>query len=286
MKGNCDFLFELPCIRRKLPAAGSVGKRAQQDRGRKDPVFCRVLFTLKNGQEISDKNEKQEIETGAPMRRTNNGVRKKAGETDMEQKVVLTMRDISKTFPGVKALQHVDFTLREGEIHALMGENGAGKSTLIKVLTGVHDFEAGEIKMAGKDAPIINKSPQDAQNNGISTVYQEVNLCPNLTVAENLFIGREPRKAGFIDWKTMNKKSSELLKSLDIDANATDKLEECSLAKQQMIAIARAVDMKCRVLILDEPTSSLDDDEVEKLFVLMRRLRGEGVGIIFVTHFL
>ena len=141
-------------------------------------------------------------------------------------------------------MQHVDFTLREGEIHALMGENGAGKSTLIKVLTGVHDFEAGEIKMAGNDTPIVNRSPQDAQNNGISTVYQEVNLCPNLTVAENLFIGREPRKAGFIDWKTMNRKSSELLKSLDIDANATDKLEECSLAKQQMIAIARAVETK------------------------------------------
>ncbi len=239
-------------------AISCLSKRAQQDRG-KDPVFCRALFTFK---------------------------KKKAGDTDMEQKVVLTMRDISKTFPGVKALQHVDFTLREGEIHALMGENGAGKSTLIKVLTGVHDFEAGEIKMAGNDTPIVNKSPQDAQNNGISTVYQEVNLCPNLTVAENLFIGREPRKAGFIDWKTMNKKSSELLKSLDIDANAADKLEECSLAKQQMIAIARAVDMKCRVLILDEPTSSLDDDEVEKLFVLMRKLRGEGVGIIFVTHFL
>ena len=204
----------------------------------------------------------------------------------MEENVVLTMRDISKTFPGVKALQHVDFTLRKGEIHALMGENGAGKSTLIKVLTGVHDFEAGEIRLAGNDAPIVNKSPQDAQSKGISTVYQEVNLCPNLTVAENLFIGREPRKAGFIDWKTMNKKSNELLKSLDIDANATDKLEECSLAKQQMIAIARAVDMKCQVLILDEPTSSLDDDEVEKLFVLMRRLRSEGVGIIFVTHFL
>ena len=196
------------------------------------------------------------------------------------------MRDISKTFPGVKALQHVDFTLRKGEIHALMGENGAGKSTLIKVLTGVHPFESGEIKMEGKDAPIVNRSPQDAQDNGISTVYQEVNLCPNLTVAENLFIGREPRKAGFIDWKTMNKKSTELLKDLQIDAKATDKLEECSLAKQQMIAIARAVDMNCRVLILDEPTSSLDDDEVEKLFVLMNRLKAQGVGIIFVTHFL
>ena len=204
----------------------------------------------------------------------------------MEQNVVLEMRDISKNFTGVRALSHVDFTLRKGEIHALMGENGAGKSTLIKVLTGVHEFENGEIRLDGKDGPIINKSPQDAQNNGISTVYQEVNLCPNLTVAENLFIGREPRKAGLIDWKTMNKKSTELLKDLQIDAKATDKLEECSLAKQQMIAIARAVDMNCRVLILDEPTSSLDDDEVEKLFVLMNRLKAQGVGIIFVTHFL
>lgn len=204
----------------------------------------------------------------------------------MDGNVVLSMRDISKTFPGVKALSHVDFTLRKGEIHALMGENGAGKSTLIKVLTGVHEFESGEIKMDGNNEVIVNRSPQDAQSHGISTVYQEVNLCPNLTVAENLFIGREPRKAGFIDWKTMNRKSTELLKSLDIDANASDKLEEISLAKQQMVAIARAVDMECKVLILDEPTSSLDDDEVAKLFTLMRKLRDEGVGIIFVTHFL
>ncbi len=135
----------------------------------------------------------------------------------MEGNVVLTMRDISKTFPGVKALQHVDFTLRKGEIHALMGENGAGKSTLIKVLTGVHEFENGEIRLDGKDGPIINKSPQDAQNNGISTVYQEVNLCPNLTVAENLFIGREPRnKVGMINWKEMNARSAKLLESLNI----------------------------------------------------------------------
>ena len=115
----------------------------------------------------------------------------------MGENVVLTMRDISKTFPGVKALQHVDFTLRKSEIHALMGENGAGKSTLIKVLTGVHEFQSGEIKIEGR--AVINKSPQDAQTNGISTVYQEVNLCPNLTVAENFFIGREPRKMGMID---------------------------------------------------------------------------------------
>lgn len=204
----------------------------------------------------------------------------------MEQNVVLKMRDITKNFTGVRALSHVDFTLRKGEIHALMGENGAGKSTLIKVLTGVHEFESGEIHMEGTSTAIINHSPQEAQANGISTVYQEVNLCPNLTVAENLFIGREPRRMGMIDWKQMNERSGKLLESLDIHVPPTQMLEECSLAIQQMIAIARAVDMKCRVLILDEPTSSLDDDEVEKLFVLMRRLRDEGVGIIFVTHFL
>ena len=203
----------------------------------------------------------------------------------MSDKIVLSMKNISKTFPGVKALSNVDFTLREGEIHDLMGENGAGKSTLIKVLTGVHGFEEGQIVMEG-NRTIVNNSPQDAQKNGISTVYQEVNLCPNLTVAENLFIGREPRKCGMIDWRTMNRKSAEVLKSLDINVSPTQNLDECSIAIQQMIAIARAVDMKCKVLILDEPTSSLDDDEVEKLFTLMRKLREEGVGIIFVTHFL
>ena len=204
----------------------------------------------------------------------------------MADDIVLKMRDISKTFPGVKALQHVDFTLRKGEIHALMGENGAGKSTIIKVLTGVHEFETGEIYIDGSEKTIINKSPEQAQKNGISTVYQEVNLCPNLTVAENLYIGREPRTLGLINWKKMNKQAEELLKKLDISAEATQPLDECSIATQQMIAIARAVDMKCKVLILDEPTSSLDDDEVEKLFVLMRKLKSDGVGIIFVTHFL
>ena len=204
----------------------------------------------------------------------------------MEQKIVLTMRHIDKNFPGVKALQNVDFTLRKGEIHALMGENGAGKSTLIKVLTGVEEFETGEIKIEGKAETIVNRSPQEAQNNGISTVYQEVNLCPNLSVAENLFIGREPKKAGMIDWKTMNAKSRELLKSLDIDIDVTMAVENYSIAIQQMLAIARAVDMSAKVVILDEPTSSLDDGEVAKLFVLMYHLKEKGVGIVFVTHFL
>lgn len=204
----------------------------------------------------------------------------------MEQTVVLEMKNISKHFPGVKALQNVDFTLRKGEIHALMGENGAGKSTLIKVLTGVEEFETGEIYIEGSEQPIINRSPQEAQSHGISTVYQEVNLCPNLSVAENLFLGREPRKAGFIDWKQMKKQSQEILSRLDIAIDVTAALENYSLALQQMIAIARAVDMSAKVLILDEPTSSLDDGEVEKLFNLMRKLRSEGVGIVFVTHFL
>lgn len=202
------------------------------------------------------------------------------------ENIVLTMRGIYKSFPGVKALQNVDFTLRKGEIHALMGENGAGKSTLIKVLTGVYELDAGEINLDGIDHPIINRSPEEAQEKGISTVYQEVNLCPNLSVAENIFIGREPKKFGVIDWKKMNKMSKDLLKGLDIDVDVTMTMDNYSIALQQMVAIARAVDMSAKVLILDEPTSSLDEQEVEKLFRLMKRLREQGVGIIFVTHFL
>ena len=129
---------------------------------------------------------------------------------------LLTMRHISKSFPGVVALNNVDFTLRSGEIHALMGENGAGKSTLIKVLTGVEELEEGEIRVSWLDHPLINHSPQEAQLNGISTVYQEVNLCPNLSVAENIFIGREPKKRGMIDWKAMNDNSRKILRSLNL----------------------------------------------------------------------
>ena len=191
------------------------------------------------------------------------------------------------TFPGVKALENVDFTLKKGEIRALMGENGAGKSTLIKCLTGVNKFEAGEIRLEGFDHPIVNKDTMDAQKKGISTVYQEVNLCPNLSVAENLYIGREPlTKLGTVNRKVMNRQAAALMKKLELDIDVTRNLEEYSLALQQMIAIARAVDMDCKVLILDEPTSSLDDRVVEKLFTMMRSLKEKGVGIIFVTHFL
>ena len=202
----------------------------------------------------------------------------------MNENTVLQMRNIEKTFPGVRALQGVDFTLREGEVHALMGENGAGKSTLIKVLTGVYPKDGGQIFLKGNDGEVSIKSPQDAQNLGISTVYQEITLCPNLSVAENMFIGRT--KETIQNWKKMNEDTDKILKSLDIPATATMQLSSCSIAVQQMIAIARAVDMQCKVLILDEPTSSLDEQEVAKLFKLMRDLKAKGVGIIFVTHFL
>ena len=202
----------------------------------------------------------------------------------MKEKSVLEMRNIHKSFPGVRALQGVDFTLCQGEIHALMGENGAGKSTLIKVLTGVYEKDEGQIFLKGIDKAVAIRSPQDAQKLGISTVYQEITLCPNLSVAENMYIGRT--KGAIQNWKKMNEDADKILQSLDIPAKATQQLSTCSIAIQQMVAIARAVDMDCKVLILDEPTSSLDEQEVAKLFGLMRDLKARGVGIIFVTHFL
>lgn len=198
------------------------------------------------------------------------------------QEKILELTGICKYFPGVKALQNVDFTLRKGEIHALMGENGAGKSTLIKVLTGVYTKDEGAIRLGGETVTI--RSPQDAQNAGISTVYQEISLCPNLTVAENMFIGRT--KGAVTNWKKLRSDANRILHELGIPATAGQQLGSCSIAVQQMVAIARAVDMECKVLILDEPTSSLDEQEVAKLFKLMRELKAKGVGIVFVTHFL
>ena len=202
----------------------------------------------------------------------------------MPNETVLTMRGICKQFPGVRALNNVDFTLRKGEIHALMGENGAGKSTLIKVLTGVYPRDGGSIQVEGTEGDAEIHSPQDAQEKGISTVYQEITLCPNLTVAENMYIGRG--KGALVRRKDYEKRAGEILDNLGIPARPKQQLASCSLAVQQMVAIARAVDMQCKVLILDEPTSSLDDREVQMLFSLMRDLKSRGVGIIFVTHFL
>ncbi|NEB02497.1 sugar ABC transporter ATP-binding protein [Streptomyces sp. SID13726] len=209
-----------------------------------------------------------------------------------EPRPVLEMTGIVKEFPGVRALSGVDFRLFPGEIHALMGENGAGKSTLIKVLTGVYSLDGGTVTLDGKSVRIA--SPLQAQQAGISTVYQEVNLCPNLSVAENIFIGREPTRFGRIQWKQMRKEAAELVDRLGLDIDVTAPLSSYPLAVQQLVAIVRSVGTGdsdgagagTKVLVLDEPTSSLDRDEVLELFRLMRQLRDEGVAILFVSHFL
>ncbi|MFR9775446.1 sugar ABC transporter ATP-binding protein [Micromonospora sp. MS34] len=197
---------------------------------------------------------------------------------------VLTMTGISKSFPGVRALDDVDFRLFPGEVHALMGENGAGKSTLIKVLTGVHGIDRGVITLAGEQ--VCFTGPMQAAAAGVSTVYQEVNLCTNLSVAENIFIGREPRRLGAVRWREMRRRARALLARLDLDLDVNAQLGTFSLAVQQMVAIARAIDVRARVLVLDEPTSSLDAGEVAQLFRIMGQLRDEGIAILFVTHFL
>ena len=202
----------------------------------------------------------------------------------MPENIILEMKEIEIKFPGVKALDKADFTLRKGEVHSLLGENGAGKSTLIKCLTGVNRKDGGKILLNGQE--INPTSPQQAVDLGISTVFQEINLCPNLTVAENIFIGRQPMKRGGIDWKTINKRANELMERFHLDIDVTRPLSFYSTAVQQMVSIARAVDIQAKILILDEPTSSLDDNEVRLLFEVMRQLKAEGMGIIFITHFL
>ena len=197
---------------------------------------------------------------------------------------VLTMTGISKSFPGVRALQNVDLRLFPGEVHALMGENGAGKSTLIKVLTGVYGTDSGTVTLGGEQVSF--SGPMQAAAAGVSTVYQEVNLCTNLSVAENVFIGREPRRFGAVRWGEMRRRARALLARLELDIDVNAPLGTCSLAVQQMVAIARAIDIRASVLVLDEPTSSLDTGEVTQLFRIMRQLRDAGIAILFVTHFL
>ncbi|MBV6319817.1 sugar ABC transporter ATP-binding protein [Duganella violaceipulchra] len=197
---------------------------------------------------------------------------------------VLELRGISKAFPGVQALSGVALNLYPGEVHTLMGQNGAGKSTLIKVLTGVYAPDQGQILLEGR--AIQPASTLEAQNLGISTVYQEVNLCPNLSVAENIFIGRYPRKRGGIDWADMQRQAVELLERMQIRIDVSQPLARYPLAIQQMVAISRALLVSAKVLILDEPTSSLDEKEVDLLFSVLRGLREQGMAILFVTHFL
>lgn len=201
---------------------------------------------------------------------------------------VLALSGIHKGFPGVKALGDVSLRLFPGEVHALMGQNGAGKSTLIKVLTGLYTPDAGVITLDGHT--IAPRRTEEAQALGIQTVYQEVNLCTNLSVAENICAGRFPRKSwlggGRIDWAAVNAEARRVLAQMDLDIDVTAPLSRYSLSVQQMVAIARALRVQARVLILDEPTSSLDDAAVQRLFTVLRRLRDQGLAILFVTHFL
>ncbi len=202
----------------------------------------------------------------------------------MNGPLVLETLGLTKSFPGVQALKEVDFRLYAGEVHTLMGQNGAGKSTLINVLTGVHAHDAGDIRIDGRSVRFA--APLEAEAAGVRTLYQEVNLCPNLSVAENIFAGRQPRRRGAIDWKAINAGARKALDQLDLPLDVTQSLDTYPIAVQQMVAIARAVSVDARVLILDEPTSSLDDTEVAKLFEVIRRLKASGIAILFVTHFL
>ncbi|MET4100336.1 monosaccharide-transporting ATPase [Agrococcus sp. UYP10] len=197
---------------------------------------------------------------------------------------VVRMRDITIAFPGVLALDGVDFTLRRGEVHSLMGENGAGKSTLIKALTGVYRIDAGSIVVDGAERDFHGTA--DAQAAGISTVFQEVNLCPNLSVGENVMLGNEVRRAWGIDWRATHREAARHLASLGLSLDTRSTLSSHSIALQQLVAIARSMVTSASVLVLDEPTSSLDRSEVEQLFGVMRDLRDRGVAILFVSHFL
>jgi monosaccharide-transporting ATPase len=198
--------------------------------------------------------------------------------------VVVEMRGISIEFPGVKALDGVDLTLRAGEIHSLLGENGAGKSTLIKALTGVYAIDSGTIKVAGARRTFHGTA--DAQEAGVAPVYQEINLLPNLSVGENVMLGHEIRGRFGINWKATHHKALTYLNELGLNIDPRSILLSHSIAVQQLVAISRAVVVDCRLLVLDEPTSSLDRSEVEQLFSVMRRLRDRNVAIVFVSHFL
>jgi galactofuranose transport system ATP-binding protein len=203
---------------------------------------------------------------------------------DLSESPLLQARAITKSFPGVKALAGVDFTARRGEVHALMGENGAGKSTLVKVLTGVYRRDGGEMLLDG--AAIDPHSPQQAEAQGISTVYQEVNLIPHLSVAENICLGRQQTRFGLIRWRQILQRAENALARLGIHIDVREPVSNYSIAIQQLVAIARALDVEARLLILDEPTSSLDEGEVERLFEILRRLKSQGLAIVFITHFL
>jgi len=198
--------------------------------------------------------------------------------------VLLRAEGIHKNFGPIAALINAKLCLRAGEIHAVMGENGAGKSTLIKILSGIHPFDSGTLELDGKNT--LPKSSREAEHAGISTVYQEVNLIPDLSVADNILLGRQPTRFGILLKRQMRERAINALNRLGLEIDVSRPLKEFSLAIQQLVAIARAMDIQARILILDEPTSSLDATEVRFLFDLLRRLRSEGIAILLVSHFL
>ncbi|MDO5548853.1 MAG: sugar ABC transporter ATP-binding protein [Eubacteriales bacterium] len=200
----------------------------------------------------------------------------------MNQKTIVSMEHITVVFPGVKALDDVSFSLRSGEVHVLLGENGAGKSTLVKVLSGVYRKNAGTVYVDGEEVNF--SSTKEAQEAGVNIVHQELNLIPYLTVAENIFLGHEPKKHGIIDWKRMFSETETILENLGVDIPAKAELRTLSVAQQQMVEIAKAVRLESKVIVLDEPTSSLTDKEIDALFEIMRSLRDKGVGIIYISH--
>lgn len=203
----------------------------------------------------------------------------------MEQNtLLLEMTNISKTFPGVKALKNVNFSVRKGEVMGLLGENGAGKSTLIKIITGYYRRDPGEGQMIFDGKPVNPANTLEAQKLGISTIFQELNLSPFLSIAENIYLGNAPMKNGFIDWKTMNANAKKAMLDLGVDVDVTQQLQMQSTAIQQLTAIARALSIDTKLLIMDEATSSLDNNEVARLFEVVRRLKQRGISTIFITH--
>ncbi len=196
--------------------------------------------------------------------------------------VILTMKGIDKTFPGVHALDHVDFEVRKGEVHALMGENGAGKSTLMKVLTGIYRKDSGSISYEGREVEFV--SPKEAQDAGIVIVHQELNMMGHLTVAQNIFIGREFKKRGLIDDARMNEEAKKLFDKLNININPSEKMGRLTVGKQQMCEIAKAISHDAKVIVFDEPSAALTESEIEELFKIIRDLRNRDLGIVYISH--
>lgn len=195
---------------------------------------------------------------------------------------IVRMRGISKAFPGVKALDRVDFDLQQGEVHALLGENGAGKSTLMKILSGIYPKDAGSIEIGGNAVQVMTQ--RVAADKGIAIIHQELNMCQHLTVAENIFLGREPTRHGQVDYRCMNAEALALLNQLGVDLDPTTQTGSLQVSKQQMVEIAKALSIKARVLIMDEPTSALTAREIDELFTIIRRLKNEGCAIVYISH--